>query len=78
LGREKFFWEIPRPKKPFQLPPVFNERELQRMFAAVMTFKHKALSFTVYSAGLRVSEVTARFCVSGDDWPSPSFCTAIS
>lgn len=57
LGRAKFFWEIPRPKKPFQLPRVFNERELQRMFAAVLNLKHKALLFTAYSAGLRVSEV---------------------
>jgi len=57
LGRQKFFWEIPRPKKPFQLPRVFNERELQRMFAAATNLKHKALLFTAYSAGLRVSEV---------------------
>jgi len=57
LGRQKFFWEIPRPKKPFQLPRVFNERELQRMFSAAMNLKHKALLFTAYSAGLRVSEV---------------------
>jgi len=36
LGREKFFWEIPRPKKQFQLPKVFNEKELERMFAAAL------------------------------------------
>jgi len=28
LGREKLFWEIPRPKKQLQLPKVFNEDEL--------------------------------------------------
>jgi integrase/recombinase XerD len=57
LGREKFFWEIPRPKKPDQLPKVLSERELERMFRAVTNLKHKALLFTAYSAGLRVSEV---------------------
>ena len=57
LGREKFFWEIPRPKKQFQLPKVFNEKELERMFAAATNLKHKALLFTAYSGGLRVSEV---------------------
>ncbi|MBD0288204.1 MAG: tyrosine-type recombinase/integrase [Flavisolibacter sp.] len=57
LGREKFFWEIPRPKKELQLPKVLNEKELERMFAAVSNIKHKALLFTAYSAGLRVSEV---------------------
>ncbi|MGZ3860607.1 MAG: tyrosine-type recombinase/integrase [Flavisolibacter sp.] len=57
LGRERFFLEIPRPKKPFQLPNVLNERELERLFAALPNLKHKALLFTAYSAGLRVSEV---------------------
>jgi len=32
LGREKFFWEIPRPKKPHQLPKVLSENEIGRMF----------------------------------------------
>ncbi|OQY96505.1 MAG: integrase [Sphingobacteriales bacterium UTBCD1] len=57
LGREKFFWEIPRPKKQRILPKVLNERELEKMFRAVTNLKHKALLFTAYSAGLRVSEV---------------------
>ena len=57
LKRDKFFWEIPRPKKPFQLPKVLDEKELERMFAAITNLKHKALLFTAYSAGLRVSEV---------------------
>lgn len=56
LHREKFFYEIPRPKKPIQLPKVLNEDELKRMFAAVKNLKHKAILFTAYSAGLRVSE----------------------
>ena len=57
LGREKFFWEIPRPKKPDQLPKVLGENEIGRMFNAIKNLKHKAILFTAYSAGLRVSEV---------------------
>ncbi len=57
LGRERFFFEIPRPKKPQQLPNVLSEKELYRMFGAVRNLKHKAILFTAYSAGLRVSEV---------------------
>ncbi len=57
LKREKFFFEIPRPKRPEQLPKILNEDELKRMFAAVKNLKHKAILFTAYSAGLRVSEV---------------------
>lgn len=57
LGREKFFWEIPRPKKPLQLPKLLNEDELRKLFNALNNKKHKAMLFTAYSAGLRVSEV---------------------
>ena len=57
LHREKFFWEIPRPKKPMLLPKVLSERELGRLFAALPNKKHKAILFTTYSAGLRVSEI---------------------
>ncbi len=59
LGREKFFWDIPRPKKPGLLPKVLSERELEKMFMGVQNLKHKALLFTAYSAGLRVSEVVS-------------------
>ena len=57
LGRDKFFWEIPRPKKPQQLPRLLNEKELAGLFNALSNKKHKAMLFTAYSAGLRVSEI---------------------
>ena len=57
LGREKFFWEIPRPKKPLLLPKLLNETELAKLFNALTNKKHKAMLFTIYSAGLRVSEI---------------------
>lgn len=57
LGREKFFWEIPRPKKQLILPKVLGEDELSRLFKALENKKHKAILFTAYSSGLRVSEV---------------------
>ena len=57
LGREKMLIELPRPKKPLQLPRVLGENELSRLFRALANLKHKAILFTAYSAGLRVSEV---------------------
>jgi integrase/recombinase XerD len=57
LGREKFFLDIPRPKKAQQLPNILGEQELTRLFNALSNKKHKAILFTAYSAGLRVSEV---------------------
>jgi integrase/recombinase XerD len=59
LGREKFFWEIPRPKKPQLLPKLLNEDEIRRLFNALTNKKHKAMLFTAYSAGLRVSEIVS-------------------
>ncbi|MBI5373399.1 MAG: tyrosine-type recombinase/integrase [Sphingobacteriales bacterium] len=57
LKRERFFWDIPRPQKPLQLPKLLNEEELSRLFNALQNRKHKAMLFTAYSAGLRVSEI---------------------
>lgn len=57
LKREKFFWEILRSKKPLILPKLLNETELRNLFNALVNKKHKAMLFTAYSAGLRVSEV---------------------
>ena len=59
LRREKFFWEIPRPKKQLILPKILSEDELARLFNALNNLKHKAMLFTAYSAGLRVSEIAA-------------------
>ena len=59
LGSDKFFWEIPRPKKQLILPKVLSENELTKLFNALDNLKHKAMLFTAYSAGLRVSEIAA-------------------
>jgi site-specific recombinase XerD len=59
LKRDKFFWEIPRPKKQLILPKVLSETEVAKLFNALSNLKHKAMLFTAYSAGLRVSEIAA-------------------
>lgn len=56
-GREKFFREIPGPKKRAILPKTPGESELKRLFGALKNKKHKAILFAGYSAGLRVSGV---------------------
>ena len=57
LGREKFFWEIPRPKKRLILPKVISEEKIIKGLLAVENIKHKTLLLLAYSAGMRVSEV---------------------
>ncbi|MEO6539447.1 MAG: tyrosine-type recombinase/integrase, partial [Ferruginibacter sp.] len=57
LGREKFFFEIPRPKKALKLPKVISEEKIVSGILAVANLKHRTLLLLAYSAGLRVSEV---------------------
>lgn len=57
LKREKFFWEIPRPKKAIQLPKVFSQDEIAGIINSLTNKKHKLMLMLAYSAGLRVSEV---------------------
>lgn len=56
LGKEKLFWEIPRPKKHLQLPKVISEEKIIQGLLAVQNVKHKTILLLAYSAGLRVSE----------------------
>jgi site-specific recombinase XerD len=59
LGGEKFFWEIPRPKKQTQLPRFFNQDEIAAIIKAAGHIKHRVMLMLAYAAGLRVSEVAA-------------------
>ena len=59
LGRNKFFWDIPRPKKALKLPKVISEEKIIKGLLAVENLKHRTLLLLAYSAGLRVSEVVA-------------------
>ncbi|MCU0420613.1 MAG: site-specific integrase [Cyclobacteriaceae bacterium] len=64
----KFFYEIilggprevywpDRPLREFKLPSVLDESEVEAILRQVVNLKHRAILFTIYSAGLRVSEV---------------------
>lgn len=59
LGKEKFFWEIPRPKKQQQNPNFFNQDEITRIIKQTANVKHKTMLMLAYSTGMRVSEVTS-------------------
>lgn len=58
--------DIPRGKGKRPLPKVLGRSELRRFFEALRTPKAKAIVLTMYSAGLRVSEV-ARLKVTDID-----------
>lgn len=57
LDMPQRFYEIDRPNKERKLPLVLSEEEVVRLFEAVSNIKHKAILVTLYSCGLRISEL---------------------
>jgi len=49
---------IPLAKGDKKLPVVLSCAEVERFLAAVISLRHRAMLMTIYSAGLRVSELT--------------------
>lgn len=59
LHQKKMFFNIPRPKKPQQLPKVLSKEEIAAIIRAISNLKHKTMIMLAYGCGLRVSEITA-------------------
>jgi site-specific recombinase XerD len=57
LGLEKQYYNIDRPRKARELPKVLSEEEVLSILKSVENLKHKAIIATIYSAGLRRSEL---------------------
>ena len=57
MGRPKEFYDIERPRRSFVLPKVLSEHEVLAILQASSNLKHKAILGTIYSAGLRRSEL---------------------
>jgi site-specific recombinase XerD len=57
LHREKTTFHIPGPRKPSRLPEILSREEVARLLTQTSRPRDRALLMTVYSAGLRVSEV---------------------
>jgi integrase/recombinase XerD len=57
LHRERFFMDIPRPKKPTILPKVISPTDIKRLFEVTTNLKHNTMLKLCYGMGLRVSEI---------------------
>lgn len=57
LGKPREYYDIQRPKKPQTLPNVLSQEETKRLLEAPSNLKHKAILYTIYSCGLRISEL---------------------
>lgn len=55
-GVSKSVSELPRPKRTLRLPKVLSQSEIIRVLRAPSNLKHRAILFTIYASGLRVSE----------------------
>ena len=58
LGGQRKVYTIDRPRKEKFLPEVLSEEEVAKIINATENLKYKAILMTIYSAGLRVSELT--------------------
>lgn len=58
LNRTWNLQSFPRPKNEVKLPKFLSTQEVAALLVATSNLKHRAILSTVYSAGLRVSEVT--------------------
>ena len=58
MGQEWTAFRIPRAKLPKKLPMVLSVEEVQSILSVTRNIKHRAILTTMYSAGLRVREVT--------------------
>lgn len=59
LHQPKIFINIPRPKKPLQLPAVHSPGQIKKIIDVTRNTKHRAMLMTGYAAGLRISEIVS-------------------
>lgn len=57
LGMPREFYDIQRPKKANSLPNTLSVDEVYKLINSPTNLKHRAVLHTVYSAGLRISEL---------------------
>ncbi len=57
MGGKRKVYLMERPRRERTLPVVLNVAEVERLITGVENLKHRALIMTIYSGGLRLSEV---------------------
>jgi len=57
LGGKRTFYFVERPRREKALPVVCSEEEIVAIIRKVKNLKHKDILLTIYSAGLRISEL---------------------
>jgi integrase/recombinase XerD len=55
-GQPHYLDFMPHPKRPFVIPDVLDQSEIELILSLCRTLRYKALFSVIYSAGLRISE----------------------
>ena len=57
LGMPREYYDIIRPKRSLNIPNVLSQQEILNILQWPTNIKHKAILWTIYSSGLRISEL---------------------
>jgi len=57
LRMPREYYDIQRPKRSNSIPNVLSQNEVLNILKSPINIKHKAILWTIYSAGLRISEL---------------------
>jgi site-specific recombinase XerD len=57
LNKPQMVFNIPRPKRPLQLPKVHDETQIVKMIKACNNIKHETMLMLAYATGLRLAEI---------------------
>ena len=57
MGLPNRYYHIDRPRKQEKLPVVLSVEEIKRIINSIENLKHRAIIITIYSGGLRISEL---------------------
>ena len=66
LGREQGIEQLRYGRREKRLPTVLSKKEVFTVFSVTRNMKHRTIMMTLYSTGIRVSELT-RLCVNDID-----------
>jgi len=55
-GQDHYLDFLPHPKRPFSIPDVLDEKEIEDILSRCRTLRYKTIFALIYSSGLRLSE----------------------
>ncbi|MDQ6757800.1 MAG: site-specific integrase [Bacteroidota bacterium] len=57
LNKDRMLFDLPRPKRPLQLPKVHDSSNIEKIIKFTENKKHQAMLMLAYSTGIRLNEI---------------------